>query len=1203
MTPPPPPPLARLRALLHDPALPAEPRLAELAALRAALAEGDVAHDLLAAEQRWLARTADPGDADAAEALGLLRREALALRCRTLAAADADDPATWFDLAEAGVDANGLGAPELAVQCSAALQRAVVAASAAALPRLEEEAAERVSALLAAVEEPSLARQVELLRATARLLQDLAGRTGSARCPRYARRLQRAADDRELALRLERLLGRRGAARLEVANFVLLLVVLGVLVVEAVVDLSPAQATALHWLDALACSFFVGDFCLEFALHPRRGSWFLRNVVTDLLPALPAVAFLLPVGVLPAGADDAIALRLLRLLRVTWAARYVQFLQVLLRGSRLLLFLVRGMDGLASRFSGLLHREFVFLPAAVEVRRQVAEADRRDLLFAALRTEHGLLAALPAAARERLLCERLRAAAATAARLGPAAAPRPGPEAGGRDVPIDRAIEKLWALRPQDVGRSLRPADVRALDRVVRVLSAAPARWLPFVRTFAVVPLPGSPEQRIVAFARRIAEWLEAFHGRLLFYADLHGIVTGPQILDRVATAMVKATQRPAVRLLLFGGLFLLFDQLIHSDFLSRVLRNIVATPLIVLGSFCLVFLLLGRWLKRIAGEASEAYRLTSEVQFVSQLEQLKRRCEDVDLPFLVRRVFGERAEVARLAALLAAQLADLRTGVPVEAPDVPHGLRCDANRLALLYLHFLDGAPLHESDVQTTEQLLANPSLENLRVAFLRHGKRDRKRLRRLRLDEGSLFGGPYLWFSFVTESVAVEAAKRIDGYNRFCVPLAERAAAAPAQLAAMADWLQRRGADRGGRTLPERAAERPPICATTEFTALDFVAADPERDLHLAALFGDDVVAVLQKDRRTMVREIFGTRPVHHLPKHERSFNPLRFYQRRLSHGRVLLAPLWLAFRFLRSLGWFVGRIRRVVREVFDPELAIRQREAGAAPFGVAMRKIHRMKAPGLLELMRMRAAVDPGYVGAPEGWSTPGHAPVESDLERDLRFLHLHERIGCGLRDSALAAQEHTARLHGALGWLPPFPPAADAEAARAGELAVTAAWLADADDVRTLLFAERWRAEVLPKLRADGAPGNALGDLGRALRGLFVVSTADRWLQRHGADLPAATATLLRRAFAHDHLGARAVLSAWAKLPAGASAADTAIARLRDFHRRGPAIRRDLLALRAVQSTTVLDLRNHRELVFRLGGYQDDGEDPRLASELP
>ncbi|MGK0302893.1 MAG: hypothetical protein ACI89X_003779, partial [Planctomycetota bacterium] len=39
--------------------------------------------------------------------------------------------------------------------------------------------------------------------------------------------------------------------------------------------------------------------------------------------------------------------------------------------------------------------------------------------------------------------------------------------------------------------------------------------------------------------------------------ADLHGIVTGPQILDRVASAIVKATQRPAVRLLLFGGVFL----------------------------------------------------------------------------------------------------------------------------------------------------------------------------------------------------------------------------------------------------------------------------------------------------------------------------------------------------------------------------------------------------------------------------------------------------------------------------------------------------------------------------------------------------------------------------------------------------------------------------------------------------------------------
>ncbi len=251
---------------------------------------------------------------------------------------------------------------------------------------------------------------------------------------------------------------------------------------------------------------------------------------------------------------------------------------------------------------------------------------------------------------------------------------------------------------------------------------------------------------------------------------------------------------------------------------------------------------------------------------------------------------------------------------MPVADDGVSEAVRHEANRVVLLYLHFLDGAPLHASDVKTTEQLLANHSLENLRQHFLRCDTRDRKRLRKLKLDDGSLLSGPYLWFRFITESIAVEAAKRIAGYNRYCMPLAERAHAGQveldgdARLAAAAARSARRP-HAGERAVARGAGAYP----TTEFTALDFVAADPERDRHLAALFGDDVLAVLRSDRRTMIREIFGTRPVHNLPKHERSFNPLRFYQRRLSHGRVLLAPLLLAWRFLRSIGWLVGACGR--------------------------------------------------------------------------------------------------------------------------------------------------------------------------------------------------------------------------------------------------------------------------------------------------
>ncbi|MBL9078246.1 MAG: hypothetical protein JNL08_12120 [Planctomycetes bacterium] len=1190
---------AQLRDLLYDAAAPPAAAMAALQAARTRLAGNTpVAHELLDVELRWLRAQPEAAAPAIAAALDQARRAALALRVRGLAAAPGGDPAALFDLAEARAAAQSIGDEALLRQCEAALARGVPMVQAGAA--LDQEAAERFALLSTAIDDVTVAHQVRLLHCSGDLALQLAARTGSRACRRIGRRLVRAAWDRELARRLERLISARGIAAIETTNFVLLLVVLLVLLIETTVALSPAQATALHWIDAAACTFFVLDFLLELALHPRRTSWFVRNVVTDLLPAVPSVLWLLPGVAAPGAADSLVLLRALRLLRVTWAARYVQALRPLLRSMRLLLFLVRGLDGLAARFAQLLNREFVFVPAAAEVRRPVVEQDRRDLLFAALRREHELAAELPAAARADAVLARVQALDATLRTIGPCSGPLRSAAVASREVPIDHAIEFLWALRPQDIGRWLRPTDVASLDRVLRVLSAVPVRWLPIVRRFAVHRLAANPEERIVQLGRRTAEWLESWHGRMLFFADLHGIVTGPQILDRVATAMVKASQRPAVRLLLFGGLF----SVLRLFWVDNCLSRIVGMPLVLLGGVCLVFLTVGHWLKRLAGQAAENYRLTSEAHFLSQLERLKPHYEAIDLGFLARRVFGDGPRGERALEALREQVRSVRTGVPIEGERLPLSLRLEANRVVLLYLHFLDGAPLHESDVKTTEQLLANHSLENLRQTHLGCDRRDRKRLRRLRLDDGSLLAGPYLWFRFITESVAVECAKRIAGYNQFCLPLAAQASATPAQRAAMAEWLRRRRDPRGGRTLGERGRARQPVAlATTEFTALDFVGGDPQRDRHIEALFGAEVLAVLQTDRRTMVREIFGTRPVHHLPQHERSFNPLRFHQRRLSHGRVLLAPLLLGWRFVRTVWWVVLRVRQIVREVLDPELAMQRREIGQAPFAVALRKIHRMKAPGLLEAIRMRIALDPVYAGAPAGWTAPAVFAEEAEFERDLAFLHLGERQAVELRDAAAAVRRHTTALHAALAWLPPLGAATDPAVRAAGELAVTAAWIADKDAARTLLAAERWRAEELTALLAAGAVGSRWFRCTTALRGVFVRHPVDRWLERHGRDLPAAARPVLRFAYARDHGGLRRLLDAWLVLPPGASPAATAIEVLRAAYAAGAAFERDLQALRAVQSLAVLDVRNYRDLVFRLGDYAADGEDPRLGGDLP
>jgi hypothetical protein len=840
-----------------------------------------------------------------------------------------------------------------------------------------------------------------------------------------------------------------------------------------------------------------------------------------------------------------------------------------------------------------------------------ADDGRRDLLFAALRRERSLLAALPAPERQSALAHALQRFAQRCDAAPGSWSAMTGMDGGGHDVAVESACELLWTLRPDDLERHLRPADLRALDRVVRVVSAPPLCWLPILRRLAVRPLPLLPEQRVVAAGRRVADWLMGWQDRLLFYADLHGIVTGPQILDRVASAMVKASQRPAVRLLFFGGLFLLFQLLIKSEGISHWLQRIVVGPLLVLGSVCLVFLMLGWWLKRIAGEASESFRLTAEAHFVALLDHAKWRHERRDTEFLGRRVLGD-ATAGDPVQLLRLQLASARQGVPLDLAGFDCREEGLGSRVALLYLHYLHGALLHGSDVKTTEQLLANSSLENLRHGHLGWSKRERKRLRTLRLDDGSVLRGPFLWFRFITESIAVETSKRITEYNRRCVPLDRRAALDPAQERALHDWLAHRCDPKVGRTL-ERLP--PPdagvVYASTEFHALHFLSLEAERDAHVAATFGDDVLAALRADRRNMIREIFGMRPPRDLDESLRSLNLWRIYWARLSHGRVLLLPLLFTFRLLRGFAWLVARLRQIVREVLTPHLAMQRREPGAATFAVALRKIHRMKAPGLLEAIRLRVQVDPDYSGAPSCWTPAGGATnavgaaptaIPSQLERDLDFLRLHEREKAEFRAQAEHNRELVATLRAALSWLPAIDRTNDPVARADGELAVTSAWLCDRDAVRTLLGAEAWRVGELPALLQRRV---AIGTLRRLL--WWVADSCrehpvDRWLAR----MHVAAGSRGRRALRHAYVAdarVRATIDAWNRLPDGTGPAQLAIERLRAIHAAGGDTRRELVALRAVQSLSVLDVRNYRDAVFALGGFADDGEDPGLATELP
>ncbi len=1188
---------ARLQELLAQP--PAEPGawLRAVAAERQAVAgEGELARAVDRAELEFLAAERCP---DPAMLAARARTCELDLRC--LAAAEPTDPAALFDLAELAAECRSRGLPATAAACQELLTERVPLIRLD--ERLHQEAVERYAALQTEGEDLDHEHRVAALGATAGLL-DALGARGDPRLCTLAARLRATADERRLLQRLERVLTPAGAAWLERISFALLLVVLGLVVVDLGLEPEPARDRVLLLVDAGICLWFIAEFALKLSLAPRRGRWFVRNALTDLLPAVPAVLFLLPMPAAP-GAGDLLALRALRLFRIAWAARYVQALRPLLRLLRLLLLLVRGMDGLVQRFAPLLNRDFVFFePQRTAVDRGGPEAAARKTVFAALRAEHALLRGLPQDGRQAALAARGRALAARAAAAQPVW-PLPAREGGLREIPVETAVEFLWRLQPDQLQAWLARPDVLALDRVVRVLSAPLVRSLPVIRRLAVRPLPATAEERVVAAGRRVADWLDGWQQRLQFLADLHGIVTGPQILDRVATAMVTASQRPAVRLLLFGGLFLLLDLLIGDSCLGDVLQKIVGLPLVVLGSVCLVFLTLGRWLKRIAGEAAETFRLTSEAHFASLLELAKVRHEGEDLAFLGRRVFTPWLPPDRASSLLRDRVHATRRGIGTDADRVTPDLLADVDRTALLYLHFLDGGILHHTDVQTTEQLLANPSLENLRRGHLAFGPKDRKRLRALRLDEGSIFAGPYLWFRFITESIAVETARRVNEYNRRCLTLQQAATASAAERAAMAAWLESRRDPARGRTLGDGVGDGigGDAYRSTMFDALDFLAAEPDRDRRLLAAFGDEVVTTLRIDRSNMIRQIFGARPLHRLPRSRRSFNLHRFYNARLSLGRVFLVPLYSLGQALRSFRWVVSKVRATVREVLDPELALRRSEDGRAPFAVALRKIQRMKAPGLLEAIRTRVRCDPVYSGAPPGWTTGAAQPPE--LERDLDFLLLRERERAELREQAAAVRARAAEWHAQAPSFEALWQGTDAAGRADGELALTVAWVTDLDDLRGLCRAGRWAVDELPRILAEPQPGTWCGDLGRAFLAWLDPYPVDQWLHWHRPDLRLSRRQRrrLRRAFAANVAGTGEAITAWNRLRPGEPPAARAAAVMRAVWRDRASLRRDLLALRAVQSLSVLDVRNYRDLVFRLGDYAADGESVARAVALP
>lgn len=1113
-----------------------------------------------------------------------------------------------------------------------------------------EDLADRASEAMTFLEEqpaPAAVKSLELVREDMNRCLAALDREPSRRLRgvrRTLRRRRRALDgelqERRLAWRLEGLLGRRNAVALEKLMLILLLIFMLMLALEGpllhqeaalqgatVETMTFSRVEAIFaWLDLAICAAFLGEFALKLALAQGKGLYVRRNWLTGLLPAIPVgfLAYATHHLALAVEGEWVVALRALRYLRLSRVAEWLRLARPLLRLARLVGFVLWASDRLVRRMSPVLNRNVVlFERAALEELRtpyQTALESLRER-FWQLACD---VAELEPAARLALVHARVADLRSKLSAPTLALAQMPGGgELAAREIPLEDVLMQLLSATPASIAERFGRGVARSIAQWCRAFDVFAVRRLPVIRDLVAAGRLADPYEAAARAAHRIGLLGRRLLERVYWFADLYGTVTAPQLVDSIGEWLVRGTAQPARRFLLFGTLFVLLSHLLlrlphpaFLDYLAAFVHRVLGTPLVVLGTICLVPLLVGLWFRQIAGEASDFYTKVAEAQFLSAAKRMKRRLAQRWHGMWVQRVLSPEADLAG-----------------TDGSSCPDPLQATVQRL---WEDYLDGAPLHRSDTRVTTQLLGNLDLLSLYHSRLRYGRRKRKELRRLDLSaaRGSL-RGPYLWFHFISRSLTQQTAKLVVDYNTFAIPLDRLARASEEELRAYAAWLSRRA------RCPLEALDLPPgvrACLEaaglardngsdvaglrlgfqgSDFTALHFLCDEAELDEDIRQRYGPWVAELLERDRRDNIRRVFRAYPLHHRPKDQRTFNPLVFYQQHLAGGWVLLFPLKVGW-WLAVLGWRgLCLVGRKVREVLRPPAAEVSDLAEDEPLAVALRKVHRMRKPVFLQCLRLRAEFDPEYLGAllPGCPGLPGPTiPVDEDLSLIGAEPPLRRQVAqlASLRRRQVLDLRYWLRRLGLENHA--------AESLRAMALAYTV----DHGGVRTMLESVRvleraWKpatgeppVEPMAPLHASARPA-----CGKSRNGLQTPLAAA--LARIG-ELVLWPLPFRRRRF--ERQARRVLCYPWMRgVPSGrhrhcvrqawerpelrravqrlaqAAGGNDPLVRARETLSavaRDPAPwTRQLVVLRAVQTLSVLDLQLYCDLVARLGRYPEKG----------
>jgi hypothetical protein len=986
------------------------------------------------------------------------------------------------------------------------------------------------------------------------------------------RRLRAERQERFLAARLAARFGARTVKRWNI--FIILLVVfvtalfLWEYVNEPDVDPLPEKwQRTVFWVllvDSFACIFFLADFFVRLYFVRGRVRWFFRHFITDLVPSIPFATIFRP-------------------LRLTRPLRYLRLVRVY--G-----FFTRGLDSLVRRYGGLLNRNVVLYPTREERRaawrddestrgrRLQARLNRRweRLLTTSLHVDRERIARIRVDGLERVRAEGIELDASD---HGATAA---------HDITAEELLHMLSTLSPEELEAAVGQDFIARVARGVRLLSLRPVRWIPFLRRYVPRLAPDMDDAEVVvAGAKSSARELRRHHRRWFWFADLYGTVTPAQFVDRVGTTMFKASLRPAYRLALFGLAFLIVRALVDRfglHAIEKVLQNILGPFLVVLGSIAAGTLLIGWWLRNLAGQATDFFAQSARAQFLDLTEAIKGRHIERDAAILDNHVFN------------AERMVHGREEGPGEQIRFTHGVRRwlieaqpgdgitrgfdPVERTAILYRDSLDGALFNRNDTRTMRQLLGNPALRTMRLLSERFTRRDTKALLKLDLDQSRAFlRGPYVWFSLSCQAVAHGVARLIVDYNRHCLPKDQRETATPEECAAFEAWIK-------SERVTDVANDQV-LYVTTHFTALHFLDDDDDRDKEVGVRFGNDVLERMRRDRRNLFRRVFGTYPLHSRPRDQRVVNLYAFYQSWFAGGRALLLPLRLGGMvfgfFWRFFAWLVWCIKEIRRPSFDVDVeAVR-----GADYETATRKIWRMRGPVAEAILVKRAIFDPEYLGL----TLPGEEKSgleNADAFADLRFLRSDPDFVAEIEDDRRRAASDLVRLGRHL---------RDGLAARVEEVigepmtkerlrAAAVAYVSDMRHVRSQMSAKELLVEVYDRARRHQALPWSIGP-----RPMLWWKFKKYWKEHGIGGFPAERAAW--RATKHNRDGVRDALLAWDEYGDGASSVGEEA--LLELVRHPERITDQLVTLRAVQTLSLIDVLNYRDHVYRMGRYEDDGDE--------